>query len=91
MPTIGAKSKIFQLRILSEWQWREQNQAIHRGYLYFKSRTIYTQDIYAFELILKSIWNCHYHPFSRFMIFNLTETDKRISSSGKYFVQVFSG
>ena len=50
MPTIGAKSKIFQLRILSEWQWREQNQAIHRGYLYFKSRTIYTQDIYAFEL-----------------------------------------
>ena len=91
MPTIGAKSKIFQLRILSEWRWREQNQAIHRGYLYFKSRTIYTQDIYAFELILKSIWNCHYRPFSRFMIFNLTETDKRISSSGKHFVQVFSG
>ena len=30
----GAKSKIFQLTILCEGQWREQNQAIHRGYLY---------------------------------------------------------
>ena len=41
---IGAKSKIFQLRILCQGQWREQNQAIHRGYLYFKSHTIHIQD-----------------------------------------------
>ena len=33
---IGAKSKIFQLRILCEGQWRKKNQARHRGYLYFK-------------------------------------------------------
>ena len=42
---IGAKSKIFQLRILCEGQWREQNQAIHSGYLYFKSHTIHIEDI----------------------------------------------
>ena len=42
---IGAKSKIFHLRIPCEGQWREQNQAIHRGYLYFKSHTIHIQDI----------------------------------------------
>ena len=42
---IGAKSKIFQLRIFCEGQWRKQNQAIHRCYLYFKSHTIHIQDI----------------------------------------------
>ena len=42
---IGAKSKIFQLRILRGGQWREQNQAIQRGYLYFELHTIHIQDI----------------------------------------------
>ena len=42
---VGPKSKIFQLRILCEGQWREQNKAIHRGYLYFKSHTIHIEDI----------------------------------------------
>ena len=40
---IGAKSKIFQLRILCGGQWREQNQAIQRGYLYFELHTIHIQ------------------------------------------------
>ncbi|CAH3182050.1 unnamed protein product, partial [Porites evermanni] len=38
---IGAKSKIYLLRILFEGQWWEQNQPIHCGYLYFKSHTIH--------------------------------------------------
>ena len=36
----GAKSNTVQLRILCERQWREQNQAIHRGGLYFQSHAI---------------------------------------------------
>ena len=40
MPTIGAKSENQESGINQE----SQNQAIHRGYLYFKSHTIHIKD-----------------------------------------------
>ena len=54
---IGAKSKIFQLKILGEGPWLKQNQAIHRGYLYFQLHTIHIHAGYI------SLGACHYDPF----------------------------